>query len=109
MNSIHLRHRCGWPSCAKLVPLDMWGCRAHWYALPQPLRQWIGRAYREGVRTDTHPTRSYVKAHRAALEWIAASEEGRPLPRMYGPTFVAYSATTEEKEGSEDDARRDLP
>lgn len=37
---------------------------------PGNLRSWIGRAYRYDIQTGTHPTRSYVEAHRAALEWI---------------------------------------
>ncbi|MFC4703879.1 MULTISPECIES: hypothetical protein [Paraburkholderia] len=35
---------------------------------------WIGRAYRYGVETGTHPTPSYVQAHRAALDWIREHE-----------------------------------
>jgi hypothetical protein len=78
MHTQLLRHRCAWPSCAKLVPLGMWGCRVHWYALPSHLRHRIGRAYRDGLATDEHPTRDYVRAHRAALEWIADYEAGQP-------------------------------
>lgn len=66
-----LRHRCMWPDCAVLVPLAMWGCARHWSLLPATLRKRIGRAYRDGVNNDTHPTRAYVDAHRAALEWVA--------------------------------------
>ncbi|WP_160147440.1 hypothetical protein [Caballeronia pedi] len=39
--------------------------------LPSQLRSWIGRAYRQGLAADAHPTRYYVKAHQAALAWIA--------------------------------------
>lgn len=64
-------HRCPWPGCERPVSRSQWGCREHWYALPNNLRAWIGRAYRQGIDTGTHPTRSYVEAHRAALAWIA--------------------------------------
>jgi hypothetical protein len=69
-------HKCEWPGCERVIARSMWGCRAHWYALPNNLRAWIGRAYRYGIDTGTHPTRSYVDAHRAALAWIA--EHRRP-------------------------------
>jgi hypothetical protein len=48
----------------------MWGCREHWYRLPNNLRAWIGRAYRIGIDNGTHPTPSWCKAHTAALAWI---------------------------------------
>jgi hypothetical protein len=71
-------HVCPWPGCERTVPASMWGCRAHWYALPNNVRAWIGRAYRSGIDHGTHPTRSYVDAHRAALAWIAERERGEP-------------------------------
>ncbi|WP_233872413.1 hypothetical protein [Paraburkholderia adhaesiva] len=63
-------HRCGWPNCPRMVPPGRWGCREHWHALPNNLRAWIGRSYRAGFEAGTHPTRSWLDAHRAALEWI---------------------------------------
>lgn len=67
-------HACAWPGCERAVSRSMWGCRAHWYRLPNNLRAWIGRAYRQGLEAGTHPTRSYAEAHRAALAWIAEHE-----------------------------------
>jgi hypothetical protein len=64
-------HRCPWPGCPRFIPNRLWSCREHWFTLPNNLRAWIGRAYRHGIDTGTHPTDSYVRAHRAALEWIA--------------------------------------
>jgi hypothetical protein len=69
-----MTHRCLWPGCTQIVGDDLWGCKPHWRALPNNLRAWIGRAYRYGADTGTHPTRSYVDAHRAALAWIAEHE-----------------------------------
>ncbi|WP_321888011.1 hypothetical protein [Paraburkholderia bannensis] len=61
------------------MPLVRWGCREHWHTLPNDLRAWIGRAYREGFTTGAHPTPSYVRAHLIALHWIREhSEELQP-------------------------------
>jgi hypothetical protein len=70
-------HRCSWPGCERVVPRSMWGCRAHWYALPRDIRVAIGRAYRHGLDTDSHPTRTYVDAYRTALAWIAERDAQR--------------------------------
>jgi hypothetical protein len=42
--------------------------------LPRGIRHKLGRAYRDGLATDSHPNREYVQAHKAALEWIATYE-----------------------------------
>jgi hypothetical protein len=73
-----MSHRCRWPGCAAIVGNDLWGCKAHWRALPTELRSWIGRAYRVGMDRDEHPTPSYLRAHRAAIEFaraVVAAEE----------------------------------
>jgi hypothetical protein len=71
-------HRCGWPNCPRMAPLDRWGCREHWHALPNDLRAWIGRTYRHGFETGTYSTHAYLDAHRAALEWIREHAEETP-------------------------------
>ncbi len=70
-------HKCEWPGCDRVVPYSMWGCRAHWYALPKSLRTCIGHAYRAGINAGNHPTMGYVAAHRAALAWIAERDAKR--------------------------------
>jgi hypothetical protein len=56
-----------------------WGCREHWHALPNDLRAWIGRAYRAGFETGTHPSHSWLNANSAALEWVFTRPvEGQP-------------------------------
>jgi hypothetical protein len=66
-----MSHQCPWPGCKEKVAANMWGCRHHWYRLPNNLRSWIGRAYRIGIQNGTHPTDSWRNAHTAALDWIA--------------------------------------
>jgi hypothetical protein len=70
-----MSHRCLWPGCNAIVLDHSWGCRGHWHRLPGNIRSWIGRAYRAGIDTDTHPTESYLKAHAAALAWILEYEQ----------------------------------
>ena len=41
-------HICHWPGCNKQVPPAMWGCKAHWFKLPLPLRNAIWAAYVPG-------------------------------------------------------------
>ncbi|WP_233854248.1 hypothetical protein [Paraburkholderia sp. HD33-4] len=71
-----MNHRCPWPGCTEQVSETNWGCRAHWYRLPNNLRAWIGRAYRIGIENGTHPTQSWRRAHTAALAWAAHEEHG---------------------------------
>ena len=69
-------HTCHWPGCAKQVPPAMWGCRAHWFRLPQRIRDGIWRAYRPGQENDLNVSEAYIEWARAAQEWIA--QEPRP-------------------------------
>lgn len=74
----HGRHTCHWPGCKRIVPPAMWGCKAHWYRLPEELRLRIWRTFRPGQEKTKTPSREYVEAARAAQDWIAANTE--PLP-----------------------------
>ena len=65
------RHCCHWPGCQALVPPAMWGCRRHWYRLPQLLRSKIWRTYRPGQEITKTPSRAYVAVAREVQDWIA--------------------------------------
>lgn len=65
-------HTCHWPGCAKSVPPAMWGCAAHWYALPHNLRMKIWRAYRPGQEIDKKPSKEYLAVAREIQDWITA-------------------------------------
>jgi hypothetical protein len=67
-------HHCHWPGCEKQVPPAMWGCRAHWYALPQGLRNRIWATYRPGQEDSQTPSREYVRAAIEVREWILAKQ-----------------------------------
>lgn len=64
------RHTCHWPGCKKVVPPAMWGCRAHWYALPKDLRDRIWRAYRPGQEISKTPSPDYIAVARDVQDWI---------------------------------------
>ena len=62
-------HGWAWPGCIERVDASQRGSRAHWYTLPNNIRSRIGRAYRQGVERGDHPSRSWLEAHQAALEY----------------------------------------
>ena len=66
------QHECHWPGCAEQVAPARWGCRRHWYMLPQGLRNKIWAAYRAGQENDLSPSRHYVEVAREVQDWIAA-------------------------------------
>lgn len=71
------KHHCHWPGCTAQVPPAMWGCRKHWYKLPQTLRTKIWRAYQPGQEIDGTPSQDYVTVAREVQQWIA--EHGNAL------------------------------
>lgn len=71
------RHTCHWPGCEKVVPPAMWGCKKHWYRLPQHIRSRIWNAFRPGQEKSKTPSAEYVAAAREAQDWIKQYEEAR--------------------------------
>jgi hypothetical protein len=67
-------HTCHWPGCEQRVPPRMWGCREHWYRLPEGLRKRIWAAYRPGQEVEKNPSREYLEAARAARGWILGQQ-----------------------------------
>lgn len=63
-------HHCHWPGCGRQVPPAMWGCRPHWYTLPQALRNRIWQTYREGQEVTGTPSREYLDAADEVQHWI---------------------------------------
>ena len=63
-------HGCHWPGCRRQCKPAMWGCREHWFELPQFLRDKIWRSYRVGQETTRTPSREYVAVMREVEEWI---------------------------------------
>lgn len=68
-------HECHWPGCGRQVEPARWGCRPHWYALPNQLRHAIWQTYRIGQEFDRRPSHAYIEVARQVQAWIA--EHGR--------------------------------
>lgn len=65
-------HGCHWPGCEAQVPPAMWGCKHHWFKLPKHIRDAIWAAYRAGQEDTLTPSSAYIKAARAAQDWITS-------------------------------------
>lgn len=63
-------HHCHWPGCGRKVPPAQWGCRQHWYKLPQRLRNKIWRAFRPGQEVSKTPSAEYLAVAREVQQWI---------------------------------------
>lgn len=69
-----MRHTCRWVGCNKQVPLNMWGCRTHWFRLPKPLRDAIWAGYRPGQEDDLQPSQA----------WVQADDQARVFSEVFG-------------------------
>lgn len=69
-------HTCHWPGCKLQVPPALWGCRTHWYTLPQSLRNRIWETYRPRQEITGTPSREYVAVAREVQEWIERQTNG---------------------------------
>jgi len=74
------RHTCHWPGCGAVVPPKMWGCRAHWFALPKSLRDRIWATYVPGQEITKTPSQAYIEAAKAVQTWIADRQPVGALP-----------------------------
>lgn len=63
-------HHCHWPGCNKQVPPAMWGCREHWFTLPQYLRKKIWNTYMPGQEIKMNPSRAYLEVAEEVQQWI---------------------------------------
>jgi transcriptional regulator with XRE-family HTH domain len=64
------KHHCHWPGCTAQVPPAMWGCKAHWFALPKALRDRIWSAYQPGQEDDMTPSETYLQVAAEVQQWI---------------------------------------
>lgn len=68
-------HGCHWPGCTKQVPPAMWGCRAHWFALPKALRDRVWAAYRPGQEEVGNVSEAYFAVANDVQAWIRTKGE----------------------------------
>lgn len=69
-----IAHLCHARSCPVPVPPRMLMCKAHWFALPHHVRRNIWRLYRPGQEIDKRPSKEYLDAMNAAIDWLANKE-----------------------------------
>lgn len=70
-------HHCHWPGCTKKVPPAMWGCKTHWFKLPQALRNKVWRTYEPGQEISKDPSDAYLTVANEVQAWIAANNQPR--------------------------------
>lgn len=63
-------HTCHWPGCNRQVPPALWGCREHWYSLPQHLRIRVWAAYRIGQEVTMKVSPHYIQIMKEVKQWI---------------------------------------
>lgn len=68
-----MAHFCHWPGCERAVPPAMWGCKSHWFALPQSLRNEVWSAYRPGQEITKTPSATYIEVAKKVRAWILAN------------------------------------
>lgn len=73
-------HHCHWPGCDRQVPPAMWGCKPHWFALPEELRTRIWQTFVPGQEVRGAPSVAYVAAAREVQTWIAEHQAARQAP-----------------------------
>lgn len=70
-------HTCHWPGCTRQVPPAMWGCKPHWFTLPQDLRNRIWAAYVPGQEVTLTPSRTYLAVADEVERWCREYEANR--------------------------------
>jgi hypothetical protein len=71
-------HHCHWPGCNQQIPPAMWGCKTHWFALPENLRLQIWQSYTPGQEVAGTPSSKYIEAAKAVQTWIQEQRTGSP-------------------------------
>jgi hypothetical protein len=69
------KHTCHWPNCTKEVPPALWGCRAHWYALPKALRDKVWATYRPGQEVTKTPSLAYIAVAKEVQDHITSMNQ----------------------------------
>lgn len=65
-----MSHVCHWPACPEEVPPRLWGCRRHWFTLPQILRAHILKEYQPGQEITKTPSVRYIAVALIVQAWI---------------------------------------
>ena len=68
------KHECHWPGCKEQVKPALWGCKNHWFRLPERLRNRIWATYSSGQEETGKVSPAYVHVAREVQEWIESQE-----------------------------------
>lgn len=63
------------------MPPKLWGCKTHWFRLPQRLRNLIWQTYRPGQEITKKPSAEYIEAAKEIHRWILEDEGTNPATR----------------------------
>lgn len=69
-------HQCHWPGCTLYCAPRFWGCKAHWFQLPKPIRDRIWKEYIYGQEIYKLPTPEYLAAAEEAHWWAVMRNAG---------------------------------
>lgn len=97
-----MKHTCHWDGCEKECPPAMWGCKAHWFALPKFLRDGIWASYRPGQEIRKDPSKKYLVVAWMVQQWIGEFKKGRKLDEkeFCGPFMESLRAAGEQEGGA---------
>lgn len=87
------KRACSWHGCTRLVLPSMWGCKAHWYQLPKPIRDRIWATYQPGQETDGLISSEYWDAYREAMRY---AQEVEKTKTWEGTLFPGQEQASEE-------------
>lgn len=93
-------HTCHAHGCTRRVPPSMWGCRAHWFSLPKPIRDAVWREYRPGQESDKRPSFRYMAVQRLAVAHTAFKPNDPEAARIcagYMREAIAFQQAAIEK------------
>lgn len=68
-------HKCNWPRCSEqAISNAHWACKQHNDLLPDEFKAELDEAYRQGQKTDSHPTRQYQVRSIMVKSWAYGVE-----------------------------------
>lgn len=69
-------HTCHHPFCEQPCPPRMFACRPHWASLPKRFKDAIWASYSPGQERRMDPSREYLDAARAAVNYWRERDSG---------------------------------
>ena len=67
-------HKCHAKNCHAAIAPKLLMCRYHWSLVSKPLQSAVLNSYRSGQEKDKLPSREFIAAARAAINYVASKE-----------------------------------